>query len=120
LNGGKWNDRQIVPETWMREATRVHVPATMTWAHPESNIDGRGCYGFNWWCNGIKPDGTRKFPAAPEGTFWAAGHNNNLCIMIPEWDMVIVRLGLDGKAEDSVWNAFFQKVGEAIRDKTAE
>ena len=62
-----------------------------------------------------KPDGSRKFPAAPQGMFWASGHNNNKCFVIPEWDMVIVRLGLDGKAKDDVWNGFFAKVAEAIR-----
>ena len=35
--------------------------------------------------------------------------------MIPEWDMVIVRLGLDGKAKDEVWNGFLAKVGESLK-----
>ena len=47
--------------------------------------------------------------------FWASGHNNNRCFVIPEWDMVIVRLGLDGNVKDSVWDAFFAKVREAVR-----
>lgn len=114
LNHGRWNGRQLVPESLVAEATRVHVPATMPWAQPESEIDGRGVYGFNWWRNGLKPDGMRKLPAAPEGMYWASGHNNNKCFVIPEWDMVIVRLGLDGKAEDGVWNGFLAKVAESI------
>ena len=116
LNQGRWNGRQLVAESWIVEATRVQVPANMPWAHPESEIDGRGVYGFNWWRNGLKPDGTRKFHAAPEGMFWASGHNNNKCFVIPEWDMVIVRLGLDGKAKDEVWNGFLAKVAAAILD----
>jgi CubicO group peptidase (beta-lactamase class C family) len=116
LNQGRWNGEQLIAESWVAEATQVHVPATMPWAQPESEIDGRGVYGFNWWRNGLKPDGARKLPAAPEGTFWASGHNNNKCFIIPEWDMVIVRLGLDGKAKDEVWNAFLAKVAEAILD----
>lgn len=115
LNQGRWNGRQLVPESWVADATRVHVPADMPWAQPESEIDGRGVYGFNWWCNGLKPDSTRKFAAAPEGMFWASGHNNNKCFVIPEWDMVIVRLGLDGKAKDEVWNGFLAKVGESLK-----
>jgi len=115
LNCGRWNGRQLVPESWVAEATRVHVPPTMPWAQPESEIDGRGVYGFNWWRNKLKPDGTRKLPAAPEGTYWASGHNNNKCFVIPEWDMVIVRLGLDGKASDEVWNGFLAKVGESLK-----
>ena len=64
LNQGKWNGRELIAASWVEEATRVHVPATLPWAHAESDIDGRGCYGFNWWCNGVKADGSRKFPAA--------------------------------------------------------
>lgn len=114
LNKGNWNGRQILPASWVSEATRVHVPAAMPWAHPDSEIDGRGVYGFNWWRNGVTPDGRRKLPGAPPGTFWASGHNNNKCFIIPEWDMVIVRLGLDGRAKDEVWDAFLAKVGEAL------
>jgi len=114
LNQGNWNGRQLLSAQWISEATRVQVPASMPWAHPESDIDGRGVYGFNWWRNGVKPDGTRQFPGAPEGMFWASGHNNNKCFVIPEWDMVIVRLGLDGQVKDEVWNGFLAKVGEAL------
>jgi CubicO group peptidase (beta-lactamase class C family) len=115
LNRGRWNGKQLVPEWWVAEATRVQVPASTPWAHPESGIDGRGVYGFNWWCNGLKPDRTRLLPAAPEGTFWASGHNNNRCFVIPEWDMVIVRLGLDGKANEEGWNAFLAKIAESLK-----
>jgi CubicO group peptidase (beta-lactamase class C family) len=114
LNKGKWGDRQLISAQWVEQATRVHVPATTPWAQPESDIDGRGVYGFNWWVNGLKPDGLRKFPAAPAGMFWASGHNNNKCFVVPEWNMVIVRLGLDGKAPDKVWNDFLLQLAEAV------
>ena len=45
LNQGRWNGRQLVPASWVAEATRVHVPADIPWAHPESEIDGRGDQG---------------------------------------------------------------------------
>lgn len=114
LRQGQWKGRQLVPKDWVAEATRVQVPATIPWAHPESGIDGRGVYGFNWWRNGVKPGGARQFPGAPEGMFWAAGHNNNRCFVIPEWDMVIVRLGLDGKAREEVWDNFFVGIRSSI------
>lgn len=114
LNRGRWRNNQIIPEWWVREATRVQVPATLPWAQPESKIDGRGVYGFNWWVNGIRADGKLALPALPAGSFWAAGHNNNRCFVVPEWDMVIVRLGLDGKASEDAWNEFLSKVHDAI------
>lgn len=114
LNQGKWNGRQRVPEAWVAQATRLQVPAAVPWAQPESGIDGRGCYGFNWWVNGIKPDGTRKLPAAPADTFWASGFNNNKCFVLPAWDMVVVRLGLDGNVDDAAWNGFFARLAKAL------
>jgi CubicO group peptidase (beta-lactamase class C family) len=114
LNQGHWNGRQLLSAKWVTEATRVQVAASLPWAHPESDIDGRGVYGFNWWRNGVKADGARNFPSAPEGMFWASGHNNNKCFVIPDWDMVIVRLGLDGQVKDEVWSAFFRGLREAV------
>lgn len=114
LNKGNWNGRQLLSREWVEQATRVQVPASLPWGHPESEIDGRGCYGFNWWVNGRTADGTLLWPAAPAGTFAGSGHNNNKCFVIPEWNMVIVRLGLDGKAPETVWNAFLAKVADAV------
>jgi hypothetical protein len=101
----------------------VQVPASTGWAHPESDIDGRGVYGFNWWANGIKPDGNRKWPELPPTTFAAYGHNNNRMFVIPDWRMVIVRLGLDesdGKVPDAVWSKFVSLVGVSRTDQAVE
>jgi CubicO group peptidase (beta-lactamase class C family) len=118
LNRGKWKSRQLIGREWVETATSVHVPAVTPWAHPVSKIDGRGVYGLNWWANGVTPSGRHKWPDAPDGTFAASGHNNNKLFVIPEWNMVIVRLGLDqkdGKIGDEVWNGFLGKIGEAVQ-----
>jgi CubicO group peptidase (beta-lactamase class C family) len=117
---GEWNGGQLISRKWVRHATAVQVPASLPWAQPESEIDGRGCYGCNWWRNGEKADGRRKWPDAPAGTFAAMGHNNNVCLVIPEWDMVIVRLGLDQadhKITDAEWSGFLRGVGAAVGKK---
>lgn len=77
LNRGRWQDRQLLSSHWIEAATSVQVPASTPLGHPESGIDGRGVYGFNWWVNGVKPDGQRLWPAAPASTYAASGHNNN-------------------------------------------
>ncbi|MBI5384273.1 MAG: serine hydrolase [Verrucomicrobia bacterium] len=120
LNRGRWNGRQLLSERWIDQATRVQVPADMPWAQPESRIDGRGCYGCNWWVNGTTAGGQRKWPRAPASAFAALGHNNNKCVVIPDWQMVIVRLGLDQKDRvitDESFDRFLAKVGEAIRSR---
>jgi len=114
LNRGRWGDRQLLSTRWVEEATRVQVPATVPHGFPPQAKEGPGEYGYNWWVNGVKPDGTRKWPAAPPRTYAAMGHNNNVCFVLPEWDMVIARLGLDGSAGDRVWNDFLAAIGSAL------
>lgn len=119
LNHGNWNGRQLVSRNWVEVATTVQVPTSLPWAQPESEIDGRGVYGFNWWRNGAKPDGLREWPGAPFGTYAASGHNNNKLFVIPEWNMVVVRLGLDqadGRISGQVWGRFLKLIGESIQD----
>jgi CubicO group peptidase (beta-lactamase class C family) len=116
LNKGNWNGKQLISRAWVETATSMHVPRSTPWAQPESEIDGRGVYGLNWWANGTTAEGKSKWPGAPPGTFAAAGHNNNRLFVIPEWRMVIVRLGLDesdGRIGDDVWGQFLALVGEA-------
>jgi len=99
LNKGNWEGRQIIPVQWVQEATSPEIKGLV----PNDSTP----YGFNWWTAG-------RFPDAPEGTFAALGFNNNNCIVIPAWDMVIARLGLDGEIEDEKWNNFIKMVGEAL------
>jgi len=116
LNRGKWKGKQLISAAWVDAATRAHVPASMP-LEELSGADGRGTYGYNWWANGIKADGKRKWPDAPVGTYSASGYNNNDMFVIGEWSMVIVRLGLDQrdvKITDATYNTFLKKVGEAI------
>jgi CubicO group peptidase (beta-lactamase class C family) len=117
LNRGRWDGRQLISDRWVAAATRVSVAADLPWAQPESKIDGRGVYGFNWWANGTKSDGRRLWPSAPVGTFAALGYNNNRCFVIPEWDTVVVRLGTDGNVEDAVWEKFLGDLAAALETR---
>lgn len=118
LNEGTWNGQQLLSKSFVRQASQVQVPAKLPEGFPPSKIAGSGCYGFNWWVNGIRPSGNRHWPGAPARTFAAVGYNNNFCIVIPEWQMVVVRLGLDEanrKMENEVIGKFLKMVGEAMR-----
>jgi CubicO group peptidase (beta-lactamase class C family) len=118
LNQGVWRDRHLISRSWVDTATAVEVPASLPWAQPESEIDGRGVYGMNWWRNGLKANGDREWPGAPDKTFAASGHNNNRLFVIPDWEMVVVRLGLDQvdiKISSRVWGRFLELIGESMR-----
>jgi len=119
LNRGRWKNKQLISASWVDTATKAHVPAS-TPLEPLSGADGRGMYGYNWWVNGIKPNGKRKWPGAPSGTYAASGYNNNDMFVIPKWNMVIVRLGLDQRdfaITDAIYSTFLEKVGRAITEE---
>jgi len=77
-------------------------------------------YGYNWWVNGVKANGMRKWPGSPPQTCAAVGHNNNYLFVIPPWNMVVVRLGLDEspvgfRISDETWGSFLKIIGDSIR-----
>jgi CubicO group peptidase (beta-lactamase class C family) len=123
LNQGDWNGRQLISASWVREATAVQVPATIPPGLPSSNRQGSGVYGYHWWPNGVTPEGKRRWPDAPLGTYARSGYNNNDLFVIPAWNMVIVRLGLDQREDEittAEYNVFLRKVGAAILDPVVE
>lgn len=113
LNRGNWDGKQLISSEWVDKATSYQVDKDLP-AYNTMNNRGPGTYGFNWWVNGIGPDEVRKWPSAPPETYAALGHNNNVCLVIPAWDMVIVRLGIDGNIPDEKWDTFLKMVSEAV------
>lgn len=126
LNKGNWNGRQLVSTSWVEQATSVQVPVSV----PNDDLPrsrGAGVYGYNWWVNGVKPNGQRLWPGAPPRTFYANGLHNNVCIVVPEWNMVVTRTNggrKDGAANrppnvDEIWSGFFARVAEAVAPQPA-
>jgi CubicO group peptidase (beta-lactamase class C family) len=70
LNDGRWKRRQLVPATWVRDATRVQVPT------------GRGevpGYGYQWWtCS-----------AADHAGYAAIGYGGQLVEVVPDLRLVV-------------------------------
>jgi len=73
LQRGRWNDRQIISEDWIREATRAHVERTINRDH----------YGYYWWVKGSD------YP----GMFEAVGRGGQRINVWPAKDLVIVFTG---------------------------
>jgi CubicO group peptidase (beta-lactamase class C family)/murein DD-endopeptidase MepM/ murein hydrolase activator NlpD len=116
LNRGRWQGRQLLPVSFVNEATRNQVPSIGSSAF----LHGR--YGFYWWTNDVRPDGRRPWPSAPPGTYTSHGHSSNFCYVIPEWDMVVVRMGTSPIASgvrgiyeiEARWDHFFAMLAEAV------
>jgi CubicO group peptidase (beta-lactamase class C family) len=78
--GGRWGTEQIVPEAWVRESTRAHVPGEK---HPY------GGFGYMWWT--AKPHTLQLFGVTTEeDAFAAAGSGGHRVVVLPKSDIVIV------------------------------
>ena len=72
LRNGKWQDRQLVPASWieaMRQPTAV-----------------RPDYGYMWWLNTNR----ERIPGAPATAFWASGFGGNYIYVDQDNDLLIV------------------------------
>lgn len=88
-NKGKWENNQILNETYYNEATNT-----------SQNINLG--YGYLWWLNGKAnyhlPQSQATFqgsiiPSAPNDMFMALGKNDQKIYVIPSKKMVVIRMG---------------------------
>ena len=116
LNEGSWDGQQLLNADWIRNYIGMpQVPATLPLFDSNSSSDGPGRYGYGSWTNGIGSNGKRSWPNAPEGTYAFGGFNNNVCFVIPEWDMVLVRQGTTcGDIDIGSYDAFFAELANGI------
>lgn len=89
LNKGKWESNQIVPESYMQNATTTSQNINLA-------------YGYLWWLNGkssyhlpqtqLQFNGTL-IPSAPSDMYCALGKNDQKIYVIPSKKLVIIRMG---------------------------
>jgi CubicO group peptidase (beta-lactamase class C family) len=79
LNDGKWNGEQIVPQKWV-DFSRTAARSTRKFGN---------FYGGQWW---LVPDARTDLP---QDAYTTAGARGQHAIVIPSYDLVIVRRGLD-------------------------
>ena len=94
-----WHGRsEIISQSWQRQAV---TPGTA------SNGD---IYGMGFWLNTAQ----RRFPSAPENTFHAGGNSGQFVVVIPEKELVVVRLGLTLDESLANMDAFLADLLESI------
>jgi CubicO group peptidase (beta-lactamase class C family) len=89
LNKGKWNEEQIINETFFNESITT-----------SQNINP--AYGYLWWLNGktsyMVPGGQTVYqgllvPSAPADMYAAMGADDQRIYVIPSKNMVVIRMG---------------------------
>lgn len=74
LRNGKWQDQQVVPAAWVKEATG-----------PSQEMNPE--YGYLWWNNTLG----KKFPGCPKDTYAALGRSANNMLIVPSLDLIVIR-----------------------------
>ena len=87
LNEGMWNGERILPREWV---DYVRTPACAT-------RDFGNFYSGQWWL--VQDERTD----IPQDAYTMAGARGNYAVVIPSYDLVIVRRGLD-RSGMSVWD----------------
>jgi CubicO group peptidase (beta-lactamase class C family) len=112
LNRGQWNGASLLSAAFVDQATTNQVPASRPHA---TGADPAGHYGFYWWTNGRQRNGHQAWPAAPPRTYAARGAGANVCFVVPEWNLVLVRLAATpetSKTSDETWDGFFARLAK--------
>lgn len=83
-NDGICDGRRILPEGWVGYSTKPTPEA------PE------GEYGAHWWLNAGAPEAPEKrmWPKLPTNVYAALGHSGQYVMVVPDAELVVVRLGL--------------------------
>jgi len=79
INGGRWNGKEILPASWIKESTMPHVKSTDA---KDPNSTG---YGYLWWM----PTQSRTDPKWA-GAYSAHGNYGQYIVCLPALDMVVV------------------------------
>jgi len=115
LNKGRWNSQQLLSEDWIAQASRPQAPADLPLHDPNGWYKKlSGAYGFGFWINSVRADGTQLWPDAPAGTFAMQGNLNNICVVIPDWDLVLVRMGTDQLINPARYTEVFARLKTAL------
>jgi CubicO group peptidase (beta-lactamase class C family) len=105
LRKGDWNGTRVLSEAFI---TRVRTPLPENAGLPlvpdrasEKYPNAQTDYGILWWTNKSKT-----MPNVPEDAFWAWGLGEELIVVIPSLDLVIVRNGGQATANSAgrTWN----------------
>jgi CubicO group peptidase (beta-lactamase class C family) len=96
LRKGKWKDKQIISENWIRAAT---TPTRVS-----------GDYGYLWWLNTAQ----KLYPSLPPTSFAALGYGSNTIWIDPDHDLVVVwRWHRDRSS-----NEFFKRIVAAVKPES--
>lgn len=88
----------LLSRDWLRDSVRPRPS------------DPEGRYGRGFWLN----TGGGAFPNMPEELFYASGNSGQFVVVIPQWELVLVRLGLTTDGVSSGTGALLNSLVETL------
>jgi CubicO group peptidase (beta-lactamase class C family) len=110
LHGGEWGGKQLVPRNWVRQALRY--AGTPLPDRPAGNPQPGS--GICWWTNA---DGV--WPALPRDAFAGSGAGNQILLVVPCRDLIVVRNGedlWDRSLGEGHWGGYVKYLFEPLMD----
>ncbi len=108
LNNGKWDDKQIIPENWVKESTVPFEPQNPDYYFFKNYYpytiyfkDNKFYYKYGWWC----------FKTDNGYDYMAIGYHGQFIYVCPEKKIVIVRNGKKW-CKTVWWPKFFREITE--------
>jgi CubicO group peptidase (beta-lactamase class C family) len=101
LQKGQWNGKQLIPASWVEQATSKQVPNDGK-SHTKLGIDWNQGYGFQFW-------------RCTHDSYRGDGRAGQLCLVIPAKDVVVV-MTADANAFQQQLNAVWEKLLPAFSD----
>ncbi|MEL6362927.1 MAG: serine hydrolase [Pseudomonadota bacterium] len=87
LLDGVWNGQRVLPEGWVDYSREIAARSD-------------GFYGAQFWLNHPGAEERQKyFPGIPDEAFIMAGHDGQYVLIVPDKDLVLVRLGITRTVE---------------------
>ncbi|MEJ2447485.1 MAG: serine hydrolase [Anaerolineales bacterium] len=113
LDGGKYQDQQILPAAWVDDSLKIYSPGAKDygWGFPFGKLD----YGYGWWHASVR-----------KHDFWFAwGHGGQFIVLLDDLDLVIVTTAdpFFGQHDGNSWKhekEVFGLVGDFISSLPAE
>jgi len=87
LNNGNWNGKQVVPETWVKQSTKV-----------DTENGSASYYQYQWWLPTLN------------GDYMAEGILGQFIYVNPDKNLIIVRLGKN--YGDTNWSSLFIRIAD--------
>lgn len=110
LNQGKWGDKQLVPQQWVKDSVTPDAPHLMPGINNPASSSSYG-YGYQWW-----------IPLGAEDEFVAQGIYHQFIYIDPDKRLVIVKNSANHRYNDRSFNwgpkhlAMFRAIEQHFRE----